>query len=152
MRVPGIRFWSSLAGLALVFALAGCGAGEPTGLGSSRSSTSTSTSPAPVVPPDDGVLLGRFGFANGPTDSFSLPVQSLLTAVVDQPDNVSAVFSRPTTTEVYGYLVRTLPGAGFTLTDQDANTTTLTFVGRGWRGSFTGDARACAILLRPYRG
>lgn len=131
----------------MVSVLTACGAAGPTGVQSS--SVAASTSPTPVVAPDGGVLLGRFGFANGPTDSFSLPVSSLLTAVVDQPDNVSAVISRPAAIEVYDYLERSLPAAGFSITDQDAGTATMTFTGRGWRGSFTGDDQACAILLRP---
>ena len=38
---------------------------------------------------------------------------------------------------------------GFTVTADDPATSTLTFSGFGWTGTFTGDSRASALLLRP---
>lgn len=93
--------------------------------------------------------MSSFGFANGPVGTFSLPRTTILRAAVDQPNNVTAILGQPSTTEVYAYLQRTLPAAGFTITDSDAGTSTLTFAGRGWTGSFTGDVSTCAVLLRP---
>ena len=40
-------------------------------------------------------------------------------------------------------------GNGFTVTGDDPATTTLTFVGFGWTGTFTGTRQASALLLRP---
>lgn len=93
--------------------------------------------------------MRAFGLANGPVDAFSLPRRTVLASVVDQPRSVSLVITQPGTTDVFAYLLRALPAAGFTITDQAAPRSTLTFTGRGWRGSFTGDAGACAVLLRP---
>jgi hypothetical protein len=50
---------------------------------------------------------------------------------------------------VSAYLRRALPAAGFTTLNADASGSAVTFAGHGWRGSFTGNARASAILLRP---
>jgi len=80
---------------------------------------------------------------------FSLPRATVVTVVVDQPNNVSAVMSRPSAAELYAYLLRALPAGGFVVTDQDRATATLTFVGHGWAGSFTADAGSSAVLLRP---
>lgn len=99
--------------------------------------------------PADGLPLASFGFSNGPLQAFSLPRTTVLQTAVDQPNNVSAVLGQPPAPEVYAYLERNLPAAGFTITGSNAGANTLTFSGRGWTGSFTGDARASAVLLRP---
>lgn len=104
---------------------------------------------SPVTVPADGVLLRSLGLTNGPLDALSVPRTTVLTAIVDQPTSVSLVISQPSSTEVYAYLEQSLPAAGFTITAQSPASRTLTFAGRGWRGSFTGDARASAVLLRP---
>ncbi len=133
--------------LAGVLALTGCGAAGTPDPGVPSSSPSPALAP-PVIPAD-GVTLSSLGYRNGPTAEFSLPRTTVLTAMVDQADNVSAVLGRPSLGEVYAYLERSLPAAGFTITGQDAAAGTLTFRGRGWTGSFTGDDQACAVLLRP---
>lgn len=114
----------------------------------STGSSATSSAPAARIP-DDGLALVAFGYLNGPVSAFSLPRTTVLQAAVDQPNNVSVVISRPSATDVYAYLVRTLPTAGFTITDRDDTSATLTFSGLGWTGSFTGNTRTCAVLLRP---
>ena len=142
--------WSRLlAGACVVLSVGfagGCAAGAgPTAPASSPSSVSE----APVLIPADGRPLAAFGFSNGPVLAFSLPRTTVLQTAVDQPNNVSAVLGQPPTPEVYAYLERSLPAAGFTITGRDAGASTLTFSGRGWTGSFTGDAQASAVLLRP---
>lgn len=126
--------------------LTGCGGASPTGTGASV------TAPPPVatvtVPPD-GLLLASLGLVNGPLDSFSLPRTTVLSSVVDQPNSVSLVIAQPAASEVYAYLQHALPAAGYTVTAQAPEAETMTFTGRGWRGSFTGDPSVCAVLLRP---
>jgi hypothetical protein len=97
------------------------------------------------------VTLAALGYTFGPTAELSLPRSSNITAVVDQANNVTAVLSAPPAAELAGYLRRSLPLAGFTITrdNQQTGQPAITFTGYGWRGSFTGDERASAVLLRP---
>ena len=99
--------------------------------------------------PADGISLAAYGYTNGPVRQFSLPRGSVLTARVDQTNNVTAVLSAPPPAEVFGYLRRTLPGAGFAVTKEDVAQQSMTFTGYGWAGSFTADDRVAAVLLRP---
>jgi hypothetical protein len=62
---------------------------------------------------------------------------------------VAMVVSSPPPAEIAAYLRRALPAAGFTITADDAAATTMTFSGNGWIGSFTGNDRVSAVLLRP---
>ena len=129
----------------LLIVLTGCAAG-----GSVPAPSESSTpSAAPLRIPADGVPLTSFGFTNGPVREFSLPRTGTLKAVVDQPDNVTMVLTSPTAPEAFAYLQRALPATGFTVTAENAATTTLTFTGHGWQGSFTGNPRTAAVLLRP---
>jgi hypothetical protein len=86
---------------------------------------------------------------------FSLPRDATLAAKVDQPNNVIAVLSSPSTAEVADYLRRSLPAGGFVITDDDPKAMAVTFRGHGWSGSFTGTTSAgdgggtSAVLLRP---
>lgn len=104
---------------------------------------------AAVVIPVGGIALAAYGLTNGPVRQLSVPANAVLTTVVDQTNNVSAVMTSPPAGDVFTYLLRSLPDAGFTLDQQDQATTTLTFHGYGWTGRFTGDERASAVLLRP---
>ena len=106
-------------------------------------------SSAPVEIPPDGLTLLALGYTNGPVREFSLPRNAAITASVDQPNNVTAVLSAPPPAVVTAYLRRALPAAGFTILGADASGSALTFAGHGWRGSFTSDTRASAVLLRP---
>lgn len=136
------------SGVAVVAALvlAGCGAAAET---PNAPSTAPSSSVSPSVRlPADGVLLRDFGYVFGPLDAFSLPRTSVVSAAVDQADNVTVVLSAPSASAVTTYLRTALPAAGFTVTADDPATTTLTFTGHGWSGSVTGNARATGILLR----
>ena len=125
---------------------AGCSAGYPSD-GSSAAPT-TAAAPTPSIPPD-GITLAALGYLNGPIQVFSLPRTAVITAKVDQPNNVAAVVSAPPPAEMRSYFVRALPAAGFEITADRSEANTLTFVGHGWSGSFTGDDRASAVLLRP---
>ena len=135
--------------------LGGCGGGEePTG----PSGTATPTPTASAGPggvgtaepvPADGITLAALGFLNGPVQRFTLPRTALLSAVVDQPNNVTAVLTQPPPADVADYLRRVLPATGFTVTADDPDGPTLTFAGHGWTGSFTASGTTSAILLRP---
>lgn len=147
VRVLRTRWLAAALALVLWAALMGCSAGtlpEPP-------NASLTPPPSPVVPtvPADGLPLAAFGFSNGPVREFTLPRTTVVTVVVDQPNNVSAVISQPSAADLYAYLVRALPEGGFVVTDQDRAATTLTFAGYGWAGSFTADAGSSAVLLRP---
>lgn len=151
--VPGRRGAALLVlPAALLVALAGCGATgtDPSPSATPRPTLSPSASPsatgAPI--PADGVGLVGFGIENGPAQ-FSVPRGAVASSVVDQADNVVVVLSAPPPREVVGYLERTLPPAGFVITDTDSTDTTFTFDGNGWQGSFTTGDGVSAILLRP---
>jgi hypothetical protein len=106
-------------------------------------------SSAPVSIPSDGITLAALGYLHGPLEQFSLPRTAVITTKVDQPNNVTAVVSSPPAREVGAYLRRALPAAGFVITADRPAANTMTFAGHGWSGSFTGDAGASAVLLRP---
>jgi hypothetical protein len=125
--------------------LAGCSASQ-----SSDSNVPPPTvSSAPVSIPSDGITLAALGYLHGPVQQFSLPRPAVITTKVDQPNNVTAVVSSPPAKEVGAYLRGALPAAGFVITADRPATNTMTFAGHGWSGSFTGDDRASAVLLRP---
>jgi hypothetical protein len=114
---------------------------------SSAPTTSGSTA-APNLPAD-GVSLQALGYVNGPVQQFSLPRSAVLSASVDQANNVTAVLSKPSATEVAAYLRRALPVTGFTVVEDDPAGLAMTFSGHGWTGSFTGNETTSAVLLRP---
>jgi hypothetical protein len=99
--------------------------------------------------PSDGITLATLGYLHGPLEQFSLPRTAVITTKVDQPNNVTAVVSSPPAREVGAYLRRALPAAGFVITADRPAANTMTFAGHGWSGSFTSDAGASAVLLRP---
>jgi hypothetical protein len=126
--------------------LVSCSTGYPTD--SSSVAPTTASALAPSIPPD-GSSLADLGYLNGPIQQFSLPRTTMITARVDQPNNVAAVISSPSAPELRSYLLRTLPTAGFQITADRPEVNTMTFAGHGWNGDFTGDDRASAVLLRP---
>ena len=137
--------------LPVVVALLGCLlAGCSTGYSSDSNLPPPTVSPAqPPSIPSDGITLAALGYLNGPVREFSLPRAAAIRAKVDQPNNVTAVVSSPSPAELSSYLRRALPEAGFQITADSPAANTLTFTGHGWSGSFTGDDRASAVLLRP---
>ena len=144
------RVWKSWRWLLAAVALLGCllmGCSAAPSSDSSPAPTAASTPPLAI--PNDGVTLAALGYLNGPTDQFSLPRTTTVTAKVDQPNNVVAVMSSPSPAEVASYLRRALPAAGFTVNADDPAAKTMSFSGNGWNGSFTGDGRMSAVLLRP---
>ncbi len=134
--------------VALLPVVGACGARPGTDSAPTPAVSTTESVPLPA----DGVSLRTFGYVFGPVDAFSLPRTTLLTASVDQADNVTVVLSDPPAVEVAAYLRRALPPAGFRITADDPAVSTLTFAGRGWTGSFTGDGATSAVLLRPQPG
>jgi hypothetical protein len=141
-----------LAAISLVLLMAGgCGGEDPGPIEPSVSRSPTaSDATAAVTIPADGVSLQMLGYLNGPVQQFSLPRSSVITAAVDQANNVTAVLTTPSATEVAAYLRRTLPMTGFTITSgDDPADLAMTFTGYGWTGSFTGNQATSAVLLRP---
>lgn len=151
--LPGVRtprtLYGVVAALTLAVVLAGCAAGSvpdvpPPGLSGAR------PSPSPTVStPSDGVSLAALGFENGPVDRVFVPSGAQVSSRVDQANNVTVVLTAPSAAELAAFYRRTATGNGFTLTGDNAATTTLTFTGFGWTGTFTGDEQASALLLRP---
>ena len=149
MRAPEPR--RLLAAISVVLLLAGGCGGEDSGPiepSVSRAPTAGGATPAVTIPAD-GVSLQTLGYLNGPVQQFSLPRSSVITASVDQANNVTAVLTSPSATEVAGYLRRTLPRTGFTIVNDDRDGLAMTFTGYGWTGSFTGNQTTSAVLLRP---
>lgn len=144
MRGPRLTGWA-----VLLLALAGCAAPAAPAV----IPQPAPHSPAAVRLPPDGVLLRDFGYQFGPLDSFSLPRTSVVSAAVDQADNVTLVLSAPSAADVAGYLRQALPDAGFTVAAGGSSGSTLTFTGNGWAGSVTGGVTggvtATGVLLRP---
>jgi hypothetical protein len=138
-----------------VVVLGGCESGEdpPVPGGTVTPSPTASTGSGPAGTPSavsvDGVTLASLGFLNGPVRQLTLPRATLLSAAVDQTNNVTAVLTQPPPADVADYLRRTLPATGFTITADDPDGPALTFAGHGWNGSFTASATTSAILLRP---
>ena len=145
MRTRRARQASAGLALTVLLALAGCSAGTPL---PAASSPAPSAEPS-VVAPADGVSLAALGLTHGPVSRVFLPATVQASTRVDQANNVTLVIQRPAADELAGYLRRTLPASGFTVTADNPATTTLTFAGFGWTGTFTGDAAASALLLRP---
>lgn len=135
-----------LAPLALVLVtVAGCSAA-----GTDPSVPTPSPTPSPTVSvPADGVSLSALGFENGPVDRVFVPVGAQVSSRVDQTNNVTVVMTAPSAADLAAFYRRTTVGNGFTVTADDPATTTLTFTGFGWTGTFTGDSQASALLLRP---
>jgi hypothetical protein len=131
--------------------LMGCSAGSSSDSSPAPPAVSPAGQPPAGQPsvPADGVTLSALGFLNGPIEQFSVPRTAVITAKVDQPNNVAVALSSPSPAEVASYLRRVLPAAGFTITAEDTAAKTMTFTGNGWIGSFTGDSRVSAVLLRP---
>ena len=145
MAGPVVRGVSALvAALVLLGGAAGCAAGERP-----DDPTPTARPTAPVSVPADGVTLQSLRYTNGPVEQFSLPRTAVLKAAVDQTNNVTAVLTSPGPAEVADYLRRALPATGFTVTADQPDRDTLTFVGHGWSGSFTATGTTSAVLLRP---
>ena len=144
MRTPRVLRGAVVA-LALGAALTGCAAGSVPDVPAASSPAPTPTVSAPA----DGVSLGALGFENGPVDRVFVPVGAQLSARVDQPNNVTVVLVAPSAAELATFYRRTATANGFVVTADDPATSTLTFSGFGWTGTFTGDSRASALLLRP---
>jgi hypothetical protein len=135
----------------LLFLAGGCGGKDSGPVEPSLSPSPTaSDATATVTIPADGVSLQMLGYLHGPVQQFSLPRSSVITAAVDQANNVTAVLTSPSATEVAAYLRRTLPTTGFTIiSSDDPAALAMTFTGYGWSGSFTGNETTSAVLLRP---
>jgi hypothetical protein len=134
----------------VLLATGGCGgrASGPVVPSVTQAPSPSAATPAVTIPAD-GVSLQTLGYLNGPVQQFSLPRSSVLSAAVDQANNVTAVLTRPPATDVAAYLRRTLPATGFAIVDDDPAGLAMTFTGYGWTGSFTANESTSAILLRP---
>ena len=137
-----------LVGVLAPLSLAGCGAAGSRPDGSAASAPAPAPTPT-VALPADGVSLSALGFTTGPVDRVFVPIGAQVSSRVDQPNNVTVVMTSPPAAELTAFYRRTTAANGFTLTADDPATTTLTFTGFGWTGTFTGDSQASALLLRP---
>ena len=134
--------------IAVLVFLVGCGSGEDPPVPPPATGT-PSVSPTTVTVPADGVTLQSLGFLHGPAQQFTLPRSTLISAAVDQTNNVTAVLATPPPADVAAYLRQALPATGFTITADDPEGPALTFAGYGWTGSFTASETTSAVLLRP---
>ena len=140
--------------LVLAWGVSACGGVDagplPTPSGPSRTPSASSAPSTPTPsPPPAGRTLRSLGYLNGPVEQFTVPEAAVVSAKVDQENNVTVVLSEPSAAEVADYLRASLPAAGFTITKDDPAALAMTFTGFGWAGSFTGSANAAAVLLRP---
>ena len=149
MHAPEPRRLLRSIAVVVLLATAGCSGGDSGPVPSVSPTPSSSGATSPVTIPADGVSLQTLGYVNGPVQQFSLPRSTVLTAAVDQANNVTAVLSRPPAADVAAYLRRTLPVTGFTIIDEDPAGLAMTFNGHGWTGSFTANETTSAVLLRP---
>ncbi len=151
VRAPELRRVLGATVLVAALVLGGCGSGEepPVVPPVIEKPTPTIPTATAVTVPADGVTLRSLGYLNGPAEQFTLPRTALVSASVDQPNNVTAVLSSPPPAEVEAYLRRALPATGFTITADGPDASALTFAGHGWIGSFTASDATSAILLRP---
>lgn len=166
------RIRAGLVGCLLLLVTPGC-SGTPVGPAASPSpapggrvptSAPTPKPTASATPsiPADGVTLTTLGFTHGPLQTFSVPQPAYLTASSDQAVLVTLVLAAPTPAQVYDYLLRSLPAAGYTVTGRAPGgastgpgststtaTPALSFTGHGWTGDFTGAGTTSVITLRP---
>jgi hypothetical protein len=155
VQAPERRRVVVVATVLLLALVGGCGSGEDppvrdgTASPSPTSGAGSGPTVTPAVTPADGVTLASLGFLNGPVRQLTLPRTALLSAAVDQTNNVTAVLTQPPPADVADYLRRTLPTTGFTVTADDPGGSALTFTGHGWTGSFTASDTTSAVLLRP---
>ena len=150
VRAPGHgRIGAAVVLVAVLSWCAACASDELPPPDPTTSISSEATPSGSVSIPQDGATLRSFGYTFGPVEQLSLPRESVISAGVDQANNVTAVLSAPPPDEVADYLRRALPAAGFEITEEDRAALTLTFTGYGWRGSFTGREQTSALLLRP---
>ena len=73
--------------------LGGCGSGEAPPVPPPIERDAAQPTPTAVTVPADGVTLRSLGYLNGPVEQFTLPRTALVSAAVDQPNNVTAVLT-----------------------------------------------------------
>ena len=152
VRPPEARRILRATAVIVTLVLAGCGSSEDPPVEPSVTAAPTpsgSLAPTSVTVPVDGVTLRSLGYLNGPAEQFTLPRTALISAAVDQENNVTAVLTQPPPTDVEAYLRRALPATGFAITADNPDAPALTFSGHGWTGSFTANDATSAVLLRP---
>ncbi|NLT30374.1 MAG: hypothetical protein GXX86_07950 [Propionibacterium sp.] len=91
--------------------------------------------PATASVPADGVTLRELGAEYGPVDAVVVPREHRLQLLTSQINVVNVVFDAPDADELAEWFRGTLPGAGWTITDDAGGT--LIFTGHGWDGVFT---------------
>jgi len=138
------RLGSALRGclvVAVLVAVAGCGAAPAPTLPGGSPSTSTASASVP----SGGRSLRELNISNGP-EQFTVPASVGVRVVSDQTQQVTLVIGNPTPAQVGGYLQRTLPDEGFTVTRAAADA--ILFTGYGWTGSFVVTGAISAVTLQ----
>lgn len=143
------RCLAAVTAAGLLLGGAGCSASQPGG-GPSHPPTAAPSTVSPSIPAD-GVTLASLGVQHGPARALSLPRSARVGTRVDQPTSVTLVLTAPSAGVIADYLGSALPAGGFTIEQQVQTDTssTITFAGHGWEGSFTGSGVESALTLHP---
>lgn len=90
-------------------------------------------------------MLASLGFTHAPS-GFSVPANAQITDRIDQPNQVTAVFSAPDGFEMAAYLRENLPAMGFQVTGDKDNA--LLFTSGTIRGAFYAEGSLSSLSLR----
>lgn len=90
-------------------------------------------------------MLASLGFAYAPS-GFSVPTDAQITDRIDQPNQVTAVFSAPDGFEMASYLREHLPSMGFQVTGDKDNA--LLFASDTVHGAFYAEGSLSSLSLR----
>jgi len=137
MSLP--RAWSLAILAVAVFVSGGCSAST-----NYPGSPPPATSVAPVLPPG-GVFLTDLGFTEAPPE-FSVPASVKMQSGYNIPELINVLFAGADGPVVYAYLVANLPGMGYTITGQSADS--IVWHNDDWDGAFTMTPAQAGLTLR----
>ena len=104
------------------------------------------TLPPILATPTSGRSLAALGYTHEPADRIWLPFGVTVTYTADQPNTLIAVGEGSEATTVELYLRETLPGLGWTITDQAAGG--LLFEMPPWQGAYAQGTDTWALTVR----
>jgi len=111
------------------------------------SSGATSSPKAPVLP-SGGVFLTDLGFTEAPPE-FSVPAAAQMLSGYNIPELINVLYSGDDGPVVYAYLVKNLPGMGYTITARSADS--ILWQNDEWDGAFTMTSTQAGLTLRRNR-